>query len=90
VQSVKTSGRLDINKANCASEKYRSCDGILLFSIKEINIQPLQGWFVVLRIFVSTGFTGGYFCSTPTGLIYILHSVKYGHIIPCTLQRINQ
>jgi hypothetical protein len=33
-----------------------------------INIQPLWGWFVVLRIFMSTVFTGGYFCSTPAGL----------------------
>jgi hypothetical protein len=33
-----------------------------------INIQPFQGWFNVLRIFVSTGFTGGYFYSTPAGL----------------------
>jgi hypothetical protein len=55
----------------CFQKKYDSCDGFVLFCFKKIggiNIQPLQGWVVVLRIFVSTGFTGGYFYSTPSGL----------------------
>jgi hypothetical protein len=66
---------LDINKANCASKKNAVPATVLLFRFKKwgekINIQPFQGWFVVLRIFVSTGFTGGYFYSTPSGLVII-------------------